>query len=77
MGETMINLLRKLNITSDLMYLAAAGSILLSIAAWFTRRGDDPQQAERFGIFVGLWAPTFGILGRALQEEERKFKANS
>ena len=73
----MIKMLQRLNITSDMAYLAVVMSILLSIVAWFTRRGDDPQQAERFGIFVGLWAPTFGILGRALQEEERKFKANS
>jgi hypothetical protein len=73
----MIKTLQRLNITSDMAYLAVIMSILLSIVAWFTRRGDDPQQAERFGIFVGLWAPTFGILGRALQEEERKFKIES
>jgi len=73
----MIKMLQRLNITSDMAYLAVIMSILLSIVAWFTRRGDDPQQAERFGIFVGLWAPTFGILGRALQEEERKFKIES
>ncbi|MFP4439079.1 MAG: hypothetical protein ACLFVO_17700 [Chloroflexaceae bacterium] len=73
----MIKMLQRLNITSDMAYLAVIMSILLSIVAWFTRRGDDPQQAERFGIFVGLWAPTFGILGRALQEEERKFKLES
>ncbi|NJN19246.1 MAG: hypothetical protein HC822_24835 [Oscillochloris sp.] len=53
---------------------AAFGSILLSIAMWFLRREDqrvDNAQAERFGIFIGLWAPTFAILGRAIEEHER------
>lgn len=33
-------------------------SILGSIAIWVVNL-DDPAHAERFGIFVGLWAPTF------------------
>ncbi len=40
-------------------------SILGSIAIWFFTGGTDPvtmAHAERFGIFVGLWAPTFFIL---------------
>ncbi len=68
----LVKTLRKFNITSDIAYLAAVGSIFLSIALWFMKRQDDPAQAERFGIFVGLWAPTLSILGRALEENERK-----
>jgi hypothetical protein len=40
-------------------------SILLSIAIWWVLNSDDPEKkahAERFGIFVGLWAPTLLIL---------------
>ena len=37
-------------------------SIVASIAIWFTYKPDDLPRAERFGIFVGLWAPTFFIL---------------
>ena len=40
-------------------------SILGSIAIWFLTGGKNPDtqaHAERFGIFVGLWAPTFLIL---------------
>lgn len=40
-------------------------SILLSIFIWWWMRGDTPEEvahAERFGIFVGLWAPTLLIL---------------
>jgi hypothetical protein len=37
-------------------------SILGSIAIWFLAKSPDPAHGERFGIFVGLWAPTFFIL---------------
>jgi len=37
-------------------------SIVASIAIWFFLSTEDPAHAERFGIFVGLWAPTFLIL---------------
>ena len=42
-------------------------SILGSIAIWNIKKGETAEQkahAERFGIFVGLWAPTF--LGLAI-----------
>ena len=41
-------------------------SIIASIATWAAARGETSEQiahAERFGIFIGLWAPTFLILG--------------
>lgn len=44
-------------------------SIFGSILAWFSTTSDEYQgraSAERFGIFVGLWAPTFFILGNLL-----------
>jgi hypothetical protein len=40
-------------------------SILLSIWIWWFLNGDSPEEqahAERFGIFIGLWAPTLLIL---------------
>ena len=40
-------------------------SIILSITIWWLFKGDTPEDAayaERFGIFVGLWAPTLLIL---------------
>ena len=45
-------------------------SIVASIATWASARGDTAEQtahAERFGIFIGLWAPTFLILGDYLR----------
>ena len=41
-------------------------SIIASIATWASARGETAEEtahAERFGIFIGLWAPTFLILG--------------
>lgn len=40
-------------------------SIAASIVVWFVTGGDEDDtkaHAERFGIFIGLWAPTFFIL---------------
>jgi hypothetical protein len=65
----------------SLSNFAGYASILASIAIWAARGGQSstPEQkahGERFGIFVGLWAPTFFILAnrmeRAAKEEESK-----
>jgi hypothetical protein len=39
-------------------------SIVISILVWMVQGGmsEDPAHGERFGIFIGLWAPTFFIL---------------
>ncbi len=67
----MIKRLRSIGFSSNMAYLASLTSILASIAIWASSKGDDAPHAERFGIFVGLWAPTFAILARALEEAER------
>jgi hypothetical protein len=69
----MIKLLRGLGITSDVAYLASVLSIGASIAAWTasSRMEDAPgEKADRWGIYVGLWAPTFMALGNALKVHE-------
>jgi len=46
-------------------FILGFASIAGSIAIWFLTGGSSPEtqaHAERFGIFVGLWAPTFFIL---------------
>ncbi|MBB5235466.1 hypothetical protein [Deinococcus budaensis] len=52
---------------AQLFTIAGAASILGSIAIWASQGGrghsaEDRAHGERFGIFVGLWAPTFFIL---------------
>lgn len=69
----MIKLLRGLGITSDTAYLAGMLSIGASIAAWTlsSRMEDAPgEKADRWGIYVGLWAPTFMALGNAIRIAE-------
>jgi hypothetical protein len=50
---------------SGLCFVLGFVSIVGSIAIWFLTGGvdtDSRAHGERFGIFVGLWAPTFFIL---------------
>lgn len=50
---------------SKACFVLGFASIIGSIAIWFFTGGTEPEttaHAERFGIFVGLWAPTFFIL---------------
>lgn len=52
-------------------------SIILSIAIWWLLNGEDAEtraHAERFGIFVGLWAPTLLILSNRFDRYADKAK---
>ena len=51
-----------LRLLSNVCFVAGFGSIVASIAIWTLMREPDPTHAERLGIFVGLWAPTFFAL---------------
>ncbi len=41
-----------------LCFWSSLASVIGSIAVWSLTGDTDPAHAERFGIFVGLWAPT-------------------
>jgi hypothetical protein len=56
---------------SALCFILGFVSIVGSIAIWFLTGGEAAEtkaHAERFGIFVGLWAPTFFALSSRLQQ---------
>jgi len=56
------NLLKQVSL---LCLVLGFASIAGSIAIWYLtggKSGDAQAHGERFGIFVGLWAPTFMIL---------------
>ncbi len=56
---------RTCQILSTLCFQGGILSIVLSIGIWWFNLGDTAEEiahAERFGIFVGLWAPTLLIL---------------
>ncbi len=51
-----------LRLLSNVCFGGGFVSILASIAIWVMSKDPDPAHGERFGIFVGLWAPTFFAL---------------
>jgi hypothetical protein len=53
---------------SNLCLVLGLASILASIGIWFFYASADAAHAERFGIFVGLWAPTFIALSERVRE---------
>ncbi|MDB6173864.1 MAG: hypothetical protein JWL59_3175 [Chthoniobacteraceae bacterium] len=60
---------------SNICFVLGFASILGSIAIWFLLGGpnvDLQPHAERFGIFVGLWAPTFFILSNRFDRYAEK-----
>jgi hypothetical protein len=71
---TVVKQLHEMGMRSEHAYVAGAASIGLSILAWAAsmrteRAGLD--RADRWGIFVGEWAPTFIALGNALRSYEK------
>tara|TARA_Y100001949_G_C15783798_1_gene241831 strand:- start:17 stop:202 length:186 start_codon:yes stop_codon:yes gene_type:complete len=48
-------------------FIASLISVACSIYVWVAS-GADPAHAERFGIFVGLWAPTLMGLANYYRE---------
>jgi hypothetical protein len=59
---------KTLRTMGDACFLAGFASIAASIAIWGIKKGTDADaKAERFGIFVGLWAPTFFILSNRFE----------
>jgi hypothetical protein len=68
----MISTLQNLGIRSEHAYAAGFASIGLSFLSWAVdlSKTKDKAQADRWGLFVGEWAPTFFALGVALKLEE-------
>jgi hypothetical protein len=65
----------QLSLLSDACFILGFASIIGSIIVWYTAGGQNPldaAHAERFGIFVGLWAPTFFILSNRLERYATK-----
>ncbi|RLT51451.1 MAG: hypothetical protein DWI69_13570 [Chloroflexi bacterium] len=66
----MFKTIRTLGITSDVAYtlgfLSGIGSVFIWYSQGGTKEGADKAAGERFGIFVGLWAPTFFAIGNGI-----------
>ncbi|SHF06083.1 hypothetical protein [Streptoalloteichus hindustanus] len=62
-----------LGVRSEHAYFAAFCSIVASFVSWLvSRNAEDASlaRADRWGIFIGEWAPTFFGLGLALSRYE-------
>lgn len=69
-----IKKLHEAGLRSEYAYWAALASIGGSFASWLTSKKVEPagiDRADRWGIFVGQWAPTFFGLGLALSQYEQ------
>jgi hypothetical protein len=69
----MLRKIHQLGLTSDIMYAAGFGSIGLSILSWYVSKNKEDagiDRADRWGLFVGEWAPTCFALGAGLRLEE-------
>ena len=68
-------LLKRLRFNSTLLHSLGLASIGGAISLWgrSASNGDKEARAraERLAIFVGLWPPTFFLLGKVLQDLER------
>ena len=65
----------QLKLLSNICFILGFASIIGSIIIWYTTGGTEPgdkEHAERFGIFVGLWAPTFFILSNRFDRYSEK-----
>jgi hypothetical protein len=66
--------LRRLGLSSDLLHSLGFGSMAAGISLWGRSASVDDwkakARAERLAIFVGLWPPTFFLLGKVMQDLE-------
>jgi hypothetical protein len=66
--------LKKLGFNSSIMHSFGLVSIAGALSLWgrSAARSDKETKAraERLAIFVGLWPPTFFLLGKVLQDLE-------
>jgi hypothetical protein len=69
-----VKMLHNKGLRSEHMYMAGLASIGLTVVSWVGSMRYEPlggvARADRWGIFVGEWAPTFFGLGLALAHYE-------
>jgi len=58
-----------MKLASDICLYLGFLSIILSIVTWFTASRENRAYGERFGIFIGLWVPSFFILSNRLSRK--------
>jgi hypothetical protein len=73
-GATVVKRLHEMGIRSEHAYLAGVISIGMAFGSWMLSRSKEHaglDRADRWGIFIGEWAPTFFALGNGLRTYEK------
>lgn len=68
-------LLHAAGLRSTHLQALSMGSVGLCIALWMRAKTVDQDErgnAERRALFVGLWPPTFWLIGDSLERRERR-----
>jgi hypothetical protein len=55
-----------LQMLSSLSLAAGFLSIVASMVSWFSKGGNNRDEAERWAIFLGLWVPSLFALSHRL-----------
>ncbi len=69
----MLAKLSEAGVTSEMMFTAGFVSIGASFMSWLASakgKKEALDRSDRWGIFIGEWAPTFFALGVGLRMEE-------
>ena len=69
-------LLHAVGFRSGHLQACSLGSIALCISLWIRAKTVDQDErgnAERRALFVGLWPPTFWLIGDSLRRHGRRF----
>lgn len=73
--NALVRTLERLGVSSSGLYLAGMLSILISLVEFVTGlfggKFTKGPRWERMGVFVGLWVPTFLLLGKIMEDRER------
>ncbi|HVL95573.1 MAG TPA: hypothetical protein VM266_06900 [Solirubrobacteraceae bacterium] len=70
-----VDLLHRAGLRPVLFEGASLTTIALCIALWIRAKTVDQDErgnAERRALFVGLWPPTFWVIGQSLERRERR-----
>ncbi|MGI5213065.1 hypothetical protein [Plantactinospora sp. CA-290183] len=70
----MLKQLHHMGLRAEHLYIAGAASIGLSFLSWMLSKQMENagiDRADRWGIFIGEWAPTFIALGNGLRTYEK------
>ena len=67
-----LQLLGSWGVRSSHAYTAGFAAIGVSFLSWLISRGrkDSRDQSDRWGLFIGEWAPTLFAIGIALKHAE-------